>query len=157
MTDAARPSRALLLMCAGAIAALVGAGGALAAPTIEDQVHSVASGLMCPVCAGQTVADSDSELARQMRETIRQRLQRGESPEQIVAYFIAQFGEGALASPPPRGPALLLWLSLPVALGVGLFAIRRMLRSRAPARGPAPPPPTTAEQREIEQTLREME
>lgn len=161
MRPASLPSGALVALAfagvVAAVTALAPAGGTLAAPTLEDQVHSIANGLMCPVCAGQTVADSDSELARQMRETIRQRLQKGERPEEIEAYFIAQFGEGVLAAPPPRGPGLLLWLSLPAALGAGLLAIGRLLRSRAAARPPAPPPPTLEEEREIERTLREIE
>lgn len=141
---------------------LVSIGATWAAPTLDDQIHSIANELMCPVCAGQTVAESGAQLAVQMRAIIRERLQRGETREQIIAYFVAQFGEGVLAAPPPRGIGLLLWLSLPMALGIGFLVLRRFVRGSAtgspkvPAR-PAPRPLTPAEAERIERELREFE
>jgi cytochrome c-type biogenesis protein CcmH len=132
---------------------------ATAAPTLEDQVQAIARDLMCPVCAGQTVADSGSQLAEQMRTEIRQRLQAGQTREEIVAYFIGQFGEGVLASPPPRGSGLVLWLSLPVALLVGLVILRRFIRGsmKAAATEPAPAPPTPEEAEHIARALRNLD
>ncbi len=117
---------------------VVVSGPVLAAPTLEDQVHAIANELMCPVCAGQTVAESNSELARQMRAQIRERLLRGETREQILAYFVDQFGESVLAAPPKRGVGLALWL-MPISiflLGVVLMAryLRRITRPASPAR-----------------------
>lgn len=141
---------------------LVASAGALAAPTLDDQVYGIAKDLMCPVCAGQTVSESGAQLAVQMREIIRERLQRGESREQIIAYFIGQFGEGVLAAPPRRGAGLLLWLSLPLALGIGFVVLRRFVRRSVAGRGgiaarAAPPPPTPDEVERIERELREIE
>lgn len=104
-----------------------------AAPTLDDQVHAISKDLMCPVCAGQTVAESNSQLAEQMRAEIRSRLQAGQTREEIIAYFIGQFGEGVLASPPARGGTLVLWLSLPAALLVGILIIRRFLKQNLAA------------------------
>ncbi len=150
----------------GAVAVLVtlglSAGTARAAPTLDDQIHSIANELMCPVCAGQTVAESGAQLAVQMRAIIRERLQRGETREQIIAYFVAQFGEGVLAAPPRRGIGLLLWLSLPLVLGIGFLVLILFVRrsatggSAVPAR-PAPRPPTPVEAERIERELRELE
>lgn len=143
------------MVCA---AALVWAAAALAAPTIDDQVYAIARDLMCPVCAGQTVAESNSQLAGQMRAEIRRRLLAGQSREEIIAYFVGQFGEGALAAPPPRGTALVLWLSLPVALLAGALILRGYLRRVAAApRGASPPPPTPEEAEQIERTLRALD
>jgi cytochrome c-type biogenesis protein CcmH len=130
---------------------------AYAGPTLDDQVYAIARELMCPVCAGQTVAESNSQLAEQMRAIIRERLQAGQTREQIIAYFVAQFGEGTLAAPPPRGSGLLLWLSLPLALVAGALILTRFIRRSAPAPGPPPPPPTPAEAKEIEEALRRLE
>lgn len=141
---------------------LLAAGHAQAAPTLDDQIQAIANELMCPVCAGQTVAESGAQLAVQMRAVIRERLQQGETREQIIAYFVAQFGEGVLAAPPRRGIGLLLWLSLPLALGVGFIVLRRFVRrsatggSTAPSHS-APRPPTPAEAERIERKLRELE
>ncbi|MGQ0571321.1 MAG: cytochrome c-type biogenesis protein [Armatimonadota bacterium] len=101
---------------------------ASAAPTLDDQVYAIAKELMCPVCAGQTVAESSSRLAEQMRGTIRERLRAGQTREEIIAYFVSQFGEGVLAAPPARGSGLLLWLIPPLALGVGAIILQRFIR-----------------------------
>src|SRR5438105_6433972 len=82
--------------------------GAAPAATLDDQVYAIARQLMCPVCAGETVAESDSALAREMRAVIRQKLEAGETRDQILRYFIAQFGEGVLGEPRPGGVAVVL-------------------------------------------------
>jgi cytochrome c-type biogenesis protein CcmH len=118
--------------------ALFHAPGAAAAPSLEDQVNGIARELMCPVCAGQTVAESNSTLAVQMRQEIRARLQRGESREQILAYFVGQFGESVLAAPPRRGGYLVLWLAPVLAFALGVYLMIRYLRGATRPR-PAPP------------------
>jgi cytochrome c-type biogenesis protein CcmH len=90
---------------------------------------------MCPVCAGQTVAESGSALAGQMREIIRARLQQGQTREQIIAYFVEQFGEGVLAAPPRRGTGLWLWLAPPGILVAGALVLGRYVRRQLRARG----------------------
>lgn len=114
-----------------------------AAPTLEDQTYTIARGLMCPVCAGQTVAESNAPLAQQMREVIRERLQRGETRQQILEFFVAQFGENVLAAPPKRGAGLVLWAAPVLAFVVGIAALtvylRRMMRKPGAA---VPPPPS---------------
>ena len=67
------------------------------ADTLDDRVYAVARQLMCPVCAGQTVAESDSAVAREMRDVIRAKLQAGETPAAILNFFVGQLGEGVLA------------------------------------------------------------
>ncbi|MBI3998850.1 MAG: cytochrome c-type biogenesis protein CcmH [Armatimonadetes bacterium] len=133
------------------------AGVAVAAPTLDDQVYAIASELMCPVCAGQTVAESNSQLAQQMRAIIRERLQQGQTREQIIAYFISQFGESVLAAPPRRGGGLLIWLAPPVTLAVGIFVLRRYIRRHRPAARSVPPPPTPQEAEQIARDLRELD
>lgn len=111
---------------------------ALAAPTLQDTADSIARELMCPVCAGRTVADSNSNVAVQMRVQIRERLQRGETQEQILAYFVSQFGEGVLATPPKRGAGLALWLAPVAAFGIGFAMLARYLRKITRPRHTAP-------------------
>lgn len=107
---------------------------AVAAPSLEDQVNAIAGDLMCPVCEGQTVAESNALLAQQMREIIRERLRRGENHEQILAFFVTQFGESVLATPPKRGATLALWLAPLAVFALGtagvLVYLRRMVRVR---------------------------
>jgi len=123
-----RPAAAVLL------ASLFLAAGA-SAETMDDRVYALARRLMCPVCVGQTVAESDSALAREMKAIIRQKLEAGESPDQILDYFVRQFGEGVLAEPRGGGAALLLYagplLALIVGLGIAMIYIRRWRTSEA--------------------------
>lgn len=83
------------------------------ADTLEDQIADIAGELMCPVCEGQSVAESNAQLARDMRAVIKTKLLEGNSREEIIDYFVASYGETILASPPPRGFSAILWL-LPI-------------------------------------------
>jgi len=127
------------------------------AATLDDQVYAIAGELMCPVCAGQTVAESNSALAGQMREIIRARVQQGQTREQIIAYFVGQFGEGVLAVPPRRGSGLWLWLVPPGVLVVGLLFLNRYIRRSRPAHRPPLPTPTQAEAEQIRRDLRTLD
>jgi len=112
---------------------------------------------MCPVCVGQTVAESDSTVAREMREIIRQKLLAGEAPDQILRYFGGQFGEGVLAEPPRHGVSLVLYLGPVAALFAGLaiaaVAIRRWTRRTSPTLVEGPP----VDSAELERIARELE
>lgn len=133
------------------------AWSAQAAPTLDDQVYAIAKELMCPVCGGQTVAESGAQLAAQMRDVIRARLQQGQTREEIIDYFVAQFGEGILAAPPRRGGGLLVWLVPPVALGIGAIVLRRFVRRSLPRGRPALRPPTPDEAAQIARELHELD
>jgi cytochrome c-type biogenesis protein CcmH len=110
--------------------------------SLDDQVYAIARQLMCPVCAGQTVAESDSTLAREMKDIIRQKLRAGETADQILRYFVGQFGESVLAEPRPGGVSLILYAAPPLALIVGLvIAIVFIRRSRARGGSPEAAPP----------------
>ncbi|MEQ9620130.1 MAG: cytochrome c-type biogenesis protein CcmH [Deltaproteobacteria bacterium] len=96
------------------------------AESLDDRVNEVSHSLMCPVCQGQSVAESNSNLAQDMRQIIRKKLQEGESKEQIIAYFVNRYGETILAAPPAKGMNWLLWILPALAvvaggLGIGLF------------------------------------
>ncbi len=99
------------------------------AETIDDQVKEISYLLMCPVCQGQTVEESNSQLANDMRSIIRKKLEEGKSKDEVIAYFVDRYGETILGSPPAKGTNWILWL-LPGfalicgALGIGLFISR---------------------------------
>ncbi len=96
--------------------------------TLDQRVDDVASQLKCPVCQHESVADSSSSRAQEMRLVIRQQLQSGRSEQQVLNYFADHYGNGILLTPPQQGFHLLAWL-IPVAmllLGLGLvsFVVR---------------------------------
>jgi cytochrome c-type biogenesis protein CcmH len=116
-----------------ALAAVAVAAGAARAATLDDRVYAVASRLMCPVCAGQTVAESDSAVAREMRGVIRAKLEAGETPDAILNFFVGQFGDGVLAEPPRRGVALFLYIGPAAAVAAGLALAAVLIRRWTPA------------------------
>ncbi len=86
--------------------------------TLDQRVLDVASQLKCPICQGESVADSSSGLAQEMRATIRQQLQAGKSEQQVIQYFANSYGSQIIWSPPWQGFSLLAWL-MPIALLLG--------------------------------------
>lgn len=111
---------------------------------LDAQAMAIARELMCPVCEGQTVADSNSTLAAQMRQIIREQLRQGKTRQEILDYFVSQFGESVLATPPKRGMTLVLWVApygvLLLGLALAGLVMWRWTRSRpAPAAAPSAP------------------
>ncbi|MGH2374538.1 MAG: cytochrome c-type biogenesis protein [Gemmatimonadales bacterium] len=106
------------------------------AQTLDERVRDIARSLMCPVCEGQTVAESSAELAEQMRVLIKEKLQQGEGREEILAYFVSRYGESILAAPPKRGFNLVVWVGPFAVLLLGatlaINTLRRWTRPRRP-------------------------
>jgi cytochrome c-type biogenesis protein CcmH len=109
--------------------------------TLDQHVHSVAAQLKCPICQNESVADSPSWVAQQMRAIIRQQIQEGKSDQQIIQYFQQRYGNGIVWAPQWQGFGLLTWL-VPVALllvGASLlFFTLRDWQALAPYAGTIP-------------------
>ena len=86
--------------------------------SLDQRVHDVASQLKCPVCQGESVADSPSTISQQMRGVIRQQLRQGQSEQQIIQYFVSRYGSNILWSPPKQGFTMLAWI-IPIAILLG--------------------------------------
>lgn len=101
--------------------------------TLDQRVRDVASQLKCPVCQGESVADSPAQISQQIRGIIRQQLQAGQSKQQIIQYFQARYGNQIVWSPPWQGFSLLAWL-VPIFLMLGgsilLFLVLRSWRTQ---------------------------
>src|SRR5229473_6404511 len=114
-----KKQRALLLVIAVVVMlAAIWAYVLLVTPaqeSLDQRVHDVASQLKCPVCQGESVADSPSTISQQMRAVIRQQLQSGKSEQEVIQYFVDRYGEQIVWSPPWQGFTLLAWL-VPIAL-----------------------------------------
>ncbi|HZC04194.1 MAG TPA: cytochrome c-type biogenesis protein [Ktedonobacterales bacterium] len=91
--------------------------------SLDARTHEVASQLQCPICNGESVADSPSGLASEMRALIRQKLAQGESEQQVIQYFEARYGDTILEQPPVQGFTLMIWLPPVLMLGLGAYVI----------------------------------
>ena len=136
----------VIALLAALLAFPAGSGRAAPGPgQVPDEatVQAIAAQLRCVVCQNLSVADSPSETANQMRGIIRQHLAAGETPEQVVAYFVDKYGIWILLAPPKHGFNLLVWIAPFAGLLVGLVVVGlviRRWRSRArvaPASAPA--------------------
>jgi cytochrome c-type biogenesis protein CcmH len=125
-----RSSR-LALVLLTTLALLLAASSAAASESAEREALEIARLLKCPVCQNLAVADSGSELAGQMREIIRRKVEAGESRDAILAYFVSAYGEEVLATPQTGGFTGLVWLgaaAIPLAgLAVTALYLRRRL------------------------------
>ena len=149
---------ALALALAVALASGVPPAAAQQAAThvTERTVYEVSAQLRCVVCQNLSVADSPSEMANQMRGIVRERLAAGETPEQVVQYFVDKYGDWILLSPRRAGFTLLVWLAPAVAVAVGLVIVALVLRRwtrRGAAAAAAPPPPDAAMSERIRREL----
>ncbi len=105
---------------------------ALAAdPVAEKRLQHLSEELRCLVCQNQTIADSNAELAQDLRREIRGMIKDGKSDKEIIDVMVVRYGDFVLYRPPVKGITLLLWGG-PVALMLlGIFALVRYLRRRA--------------------------
>ena len=117
----------------------VASGTAAAAPPSDDAVRRVASQLRCVVCQNLSVADSPSEMARQMREVIREHLAQGETDEQVIAYFEERYGPWVRLSPGGWLVWVLPFAGLFLGLGVVLLVTVRWTRRAAAVQEPVSP------------------
>jgi cytochrome c-type biogenesis protein CcmH len=115
-----RPS-VLLLIAALAVIAAVWSTLLIVKPkqeTLDLRVQNVAAQLKCPVCQGESVADSQATIAQQMRQVIREQLQSGKSEQEVVQYFVRSYGDQIVWLPLWQGFSLLAWL-VPIAFLLG--------------------------------------
>ena len=81
---------------------------------LDQRTAEIASRFRCLVCRGQSVQESSSQLAREMQALIRQKLEEGETEEEIEAFFVASYGDFILLKPRAEGISLLVYV-LPLA------------------------------------------
>ena len=109
---------------------------------LEAQTTALASELRCPVCQGNSIQDSPSELAQQMRDLIRDQLRAGKTPDEVRAYFVDKYGEWILLTPKASGFNLVVYIVPLLVILAGGAIVWRNLR-RWTAASPSPPADNT--------------
>lgn len=126
--------RALL----GAALAGVVLCGAEAAPAVdlrpdaalEARVQAVAAELRCLVCQNQSLAESNADLAIDLKNQVRSQIRDGKSDTEIREYMVARYGDFVLYSPPWKATTILLWAGPFVLLMAGALTLVAYLRNR---------------------------
>ncbi len=91
--------------------------------TTADKVEAIAKTLKCPVCDGQSVADSDVAASRAIRVEIARLVEQGRSTSEVRSTIAATYGDQVQLTPPASGLAGLVWMLPVVALVVALAAL----------------------------------
>lgn len=104
-------------------------------PAMEVRYKRLIEELRCLVCQNQNLADSNAELAQDMRRITYEMISRGESDEAVISFMVQRYGEFVLYRPPLQSSTLMLWagpfLILAAAVMVLLILIRRRAAERA--------------------------
>ena len=103
-------------------------------PVAEARLMQLSSELRCLVCQNQTIADSNAELAVDLRNEIREKIQTGMSDAEIKDFMVARYGDFVLYRPPVKNTTLVLWIGpfLLLVVGGGILAFNlKQRRQRA--------------------------
>jgi cytochrome c-type biogenesis protein CcmH len=119
-------SKYLLALCLAVLTL-----AAHAKEVLEARVIRITSELRCLVCQNQTIADSHAGLAIDLRNQVREMLQRGDSDQQVLDFMTARYGDFVLYRPPLKPATMVLWLG-PAVMGLfGIVALALVLRRRS--------------------------
>lgn len=99
-------------------------------PEQEARYKSLIEELRCLVCQNQNIADSNAELALDLRQQTYEMIVAGDSDEQIYTYMVERYGDFVLYQPPVRGSTLLLWLGPFIILVIGIAILVMVIRQR---------------------------
>jgi cytochrome c-type biogenesis protein CcmH len=95
----------------------------------EARIRMLSEKLRCLVCQNQTLADSNAELATDLRKQLREQVAAGRSDDEIMDYLVQRYGDFVLYEPPFKATTVLLWIGpfvlLLAAAGVLLATLRR--------------------------------
>jgi cytochrome c-type biogenesis protein CcmH len=108
--------------------------GADSATDPEARAYNLSVRLKCPICAGESLAGSQTDLAKDLRIRIADEIEAGSTDEEIIAMFVVNYGEQVLLDPPAAGWGIMRWAVPLGALVVGVVAIVGLRRKdRDPA------------------------
>ena len=99
----------------------------------EALFNKLSNELRCLVCQNQSIADSNAELATDLREEIYGMLQQGKSEDEIVEFMVVRYGDFVLYNPPMKPMTWLLWFGPAFALLAGFFFVVRIINRQKKA------------------------
>ncbi len=104
-------------------------------PPLERRAYELDKAIMCPVCPGESIDQSQNPLAVQMRAIVLEQIQEGRTEGEIKDFFVERYGTSVLLAPPADGINLVVWVLPPLAVGaaaLALFLALRLMRRPRP-------------------------
>ncbi|MEB8432478.1 cytochrome c-type biogenesis protein CcmH [Cocleimonas sp. KMM 6892] len=97
----------------------------------QEQLYlNLIAELRCVKCQNQNLAESNAELAKDMRDKTYEMIKQGKTREDVVNYMTARYGDFVLYKPPFKSKTLLLWIGPPVFLILSLFLLLKLIRKQ---------------------------
>jgi len=96
----------------------------------EKTFHELTKLLRCPKCQNQNIADSNAELAKDLRNKTYELVKKGQTKEQVVDYMVARFGNFVRYDPPITPATIFLWLGPLLFILLGLFVLFRQIKKQ---------------------------
>lgn len=116
-------------------------------PVLEKQAEDLGHELRCLVCQNESIEDSNADLARDLRVIVRERIAKGETPDQVKQYVVDRYGDYVLLKPPFKVTTLVLWLGPFVFLVLGGLAAFAVFRRRGTGTAQPQATPLSAEEK----------
>ena len=102
----------------------------LADPKLQENYELLTKELRCLVCQNQTIADSNAELAFDLRRQVSEMLEQGKSNDEIIQFMTDRYGDFVLYKPAFKGKTLLLWIAPGAFLVLGLIIVYIFIRQK---------------------------
>ena len=118
-----------IVLAAGGLAAACASGAGV--PRLEQRAQEINRGVMCPVCPGESIDQSQHPLAVQMRGIVEEKLREGWTADQVRAHFVDGYGPSVLLEPPRSGLNLVVWVVPPMGVALAAVALFAVLRAMA--------------------------
>ena len=148
---------ACFALCTAALADSATEAAIAADPVTEKRLQALSEELRCLVCQNQNIADSNAELAQDLRREVRSMIKAGKTDKEIIDFMVARYGDFVLYRPPVQGNTLLLWGGPIALLLLGIFALQRYLKRRAARLAAEDKPLTATEAQRAEALLKELD
>jgi len=145
----------LIAFCSGGPSWAVQPDEVLSDPALEARARAISKELRCMVCQNESIDDSEAPLAHDLRVLVRERLQAGDSDQQIINFLVSRYGEFVLLRPPLSWHTVALWGTPPGLVLFGIIMIVVMeRRRRAASTQTVPASLTAAEEARLAELLR---
>ena len=104
-------------------------------PALETRARAITKELRCLVCQGEDIDESQAPLAADLRRIVRERIEKGDSDDEVLAYMRDRYGDYVLMNPPLNGATLLLWGAPLLVFAAGALVALRFVRAQGKGKG----------------------